>query len=407
LKVLLVAPMPPQAQAPGAIPMVLHAQLSALSVQHQVTIVTLAGPDPAEHAAVSVLRVAGFEVLAACRREPHGWPRLQRAARWITAWLRGRDPWRTIWFQDAGLQKILDQVLAERSFDVIQVEDNAMGAYRYRTRAPIVFTEHEVRRPRPVDWRGWQSAGFAQWAWREADWRRWPMYQRRIWPRFDRIQAFTARDAEAIRTLSPQLADRVRVNPFGIDLPAQVNNRHEDDHTLLFVGNFTHAPNVDAALWLGATIMPLLRQRCPGVRLTLVGPYPPRSVQALACEDVVVTGRVPQLEPYLEPAAVVIAPIRIGGGMRMKVLHSMAQGKAVVTTARGAEGLALNGHALPLIVAEDVESIVTTTAALLHSREQRQRLGQQARAFVAAHYSPRAYVQRLQAVYAEVVKEQP
>jgi glycosyltransferase involved in cell wall biosynthesis len=175
----------------------------------------------------------------------------------------------------------------------------------------------------------------------------------------------------------------------------------------LFVGNFTHAPNVDAALWLGAAIMPLLRQRCPGVRLTLVGPYPPRSVQALACEDVVVTGRVPQLEPYLEQAAVVIAPIRIGGGMRMKVLHSMAQGKAVVTTARGAEGLALNGHALPLIVAEDVESIVTTTAALLHSREQRQRLGQQARAFVAAHYSPRAYAQRLQAVYAEVVKEQP
>jgi glycosyltransferase involved in cell wall biosynthesis len=330
---------------------------------------------------------------------------VKRGWRWATAWLRGRDPWRTIWYQESGLQKMLDQVLAERSFDVIQVEDNALGSYRYRTHTPIVFTEHEVRRSRPIDWRSWKQAGLVRWAWREADWRRWPAYQRRIWPRFDRIQAFTARDAEVIKALSPQVAERVRVNPFGVELPPQVDEGHEDDCALLFAGNFTHAPNVDAALWLGAEIMPLLRRRRPGVHLTLVGPYPPPEVRALAGDDIVVTGRVPQIEPYLEQAAVIIAPIRIGGGMRMKVLQSMAQGKAVVTTPRGAEGLALNGGALPLMVAQDADSLAAETTTLLNSSEKRHRLGRQARAFVAQHYSPRAYAHRLQAVYAEVIQE--
>ncbi len=397
--------MPPQPQAPGAIPMVLYTQLLALTAQHEVTVATLAGPDPAEWEAVDHLEAAGFKVLAARRAEPHGWPRIQRGWRWATSWLRGRDPWRTIWFHEPGLQRLLDQVLAQCTFDVIQVEDNALGSYRYGTRTPIVFTEHEVRRPRPVDWRGWEQAGLRQWAWREADWQRWPSYQRRIWPRFDRIQAFTTRDADAIKALAPQVADRVRVNPFGIELPAQVDNGHEEDGAVLFVGNFTHAPNVDAALWLGTEIMPLLRQQRPDVSLTLVGPYPPPEVQALASEHIVVTGRVPQLEPYLQRASVIVAPIRIGGGMRIKVLHSMAQGKAVVTTPRGAEGLALNGDLPPVIVAQDPDSIAAATLALLNSTEQRRRLGQAARAFVAEHYSPRAYAQRLQKVYAEIVKE--
>jgi glycosyltransferase involved in cell wall biosynthesis len=395
--------MPPQPQAPGAIPMVLHAQLTALRARHQVTIVTVAGPDPAEWEAVDQLSAAGYEVFAARRTAPQGWPRVQRAWRWASTWLRGRYPWRTVWFWEPELQRLLDRLLAERSFDVLQVEDNAMGIYRYRAGAPIVFTEHEVRRPRPINWRDWTKPNPVHWAWREDDWRRWLLYQRAIWRRFDRIQTFTARDAEAIGLIAPELADRVRVNPFSIDLPEPLDDRVEDEHALLFVGNFTHAPNVDAALWLGGEIMPRLRQLHPGVRLALVGQYPPSEVQALACEDIVVTGRVPHIEPYMAQVAVVLAPIRIGGGMRMKVLQGMALGKAVVTTPRGAEGLAVNGHGAPLIVAADADSLARETAALLASNETRRRLGQQARAFVTEHYSVPAYARRLEAVYAEVI----
>ncbi len=398
--------MPPQSQAPGAIPMVLHAQLAALMPRHRLTLVAVAGPDPAEWEAVDRLLASGIEVHAARRSEPRGFRRWQRRWHWATVWLRSRYPWRTVWFWEPGLQRILDRLLAEKSFDVIQVEDNAMGIYRYRTQTPIVFTEHEVRRPRSIDWQSRSQAGWLHWAWREADWHRWPAYQRAIWRKFDLLQVFTSRDAEAIGAIAPELASRVRVNPFGIDLPPRFDDRREKDGSLLFVGNFTHPPNVDAALWLAHAIMPLLRAHYPGVRLTLVGHYPPQPVQALACDDIVVAGRVRQLEPYLEQAAVILAPIRIGGGMRMKVLHSMAHGKAVVTTPRGAEGLALNGQPLPLAIASDAEGIAGATIKLLASADTRRELGRRARAFVAEHYSAPAYARRLEAIYAEVLNGQ-
>ncbi len=396
--------MLPQPEAPGAIPLVLYAELIGLMAHHSITLVTVAGPDPAEWVAAERLQALGVAVHMVRRTDPRGLQRWQRRWRWATKWLQGRWPWRTIWFWEPGIQRILDQLLNQCPFDLIIVEDNALGIYRYDTSTPCLFTEHEVRRPRPIDWHAGSPANWLRWAWREADWRRWPQYQATIWRRFDQIQVFTARDAEALIKLSPDLAGRVHVNPFGIELPAPLDPAREETGHVLFVGNFTHPPNVDAALWLGRDLMPLLRSRCRGVRLTLVGIYPPPEVQTLACADIVVTGPVPEIEPFFERASVVIAPLRIGGGMRMKVLHALALGKAVVTTPRGAEGLAINGHGAPLIVAADAEGLARDTAALLASPEMRRQLGQQARAFVAEHYSAPAYAQRLEAVCAEVVR---
>ena len=403
MNILMVTPMPPQPQAPGAIPLVLHAQLAGLAPHHKLTLVTIVGDDPAEAAAVERLRESGVEVHAARLIEPAGLRRWQRRWRLASDWLGGRYPWRTAWFRAPQAQRILDRLLAERRFDLVQVEDSAAGAYRYRTQVPVVFTEYEVRRPRPIDWSARSRASLLRWALGEADWRRWPRYHTAVWRRFDRIQVFSPRDAGAIAAIAPELADRVRVNPFSVELGAAADPGREEHGALLFVGNFTHAPNVDAALWLGREIMPLLRARSPGVRLTIVGICPPEAVRALACDDIVVTGPVPEIEPFVERAAVVLAPLRIGGGMRMKVLHSMGLGKAVVTTLRGAEGLAVDGRRPPLALAEDAEGIAGAAAALLAADDERRALGRAARAFVAEHHSPSAYVRRLEALYAELL----
>lgn len=403
MRVLFASPMPPQPQAPGAIPLVLHAQLAGLKGTHQITLVTVAGPDPAEWVALDQLRTEGIDVQAVKRAEPQGRARWQRRWRFATTWLGGFYPWRTIWFWEPEIQRILDRLLAENRFDLVQIEDNAMGIYRFHTQLPTLFTEHEVRRPRPVDWQRWSQPNVIRWGLREADWQRWPRYQRSVWRQFDRIQTFTPRDAESVRALMPELSDRVRVNPFGVDVPSAADPALEERDTLIFVGNYTHPPNVDAALWLGHEIMPRLRAARPGVRLLLVGIYPPLAVQALACEDIVVTGPVPQIEPWLARAAVVVAPARIGGGQRMKVLYAMASGKAVVTTSRGIDGLAFDGQHLPVVVADDVESMVEATKALLASPDARRDLGRQARTSVMEHYSVAAYARRLEAAYRELV----
>jgi glycosyltransferase involved in cell wall biosynthesis len=294
------------------------------------------------------------------------------------------------------MQQLLDKLLAVNKFDLVHVEDNAMGSYKYATRIPRVLTEHEVRR----------AVGEQKTRWMDrAESRRWATYQRKIWKRFHLIQVFTTQDAKSFQSLAPELEDRVRINPFGIDLPERADPQCEDSRLILFVGGFCHPPNIDAALWLGREIMPLLRVHRIGIRLTIVGSNPPPQVLALASEDILVTGRVLAVEPYLERAALVIAPVRMGGGMRLKVLQAMAWSKAVVTTSRGAEGLAVGGQQPPLVIADDKEHVANAVVALLNDENHRHLLGARGRAFVAAHHSWAAYAERLEALYSEVITD--
>lgn len=403
MRVLLVTPMPPRPEAPGAIPLVLHAQVAGLRERHELTVVTVAGHEPGELEAAQELQESGVDVHVVDARQPQGIARWRRRRRLAGAWACGRYPWRTVWFAVPGVQKTIDRLTRSRDFDVAAVEDNAMGVFRFPAGLPTVLTDHEVRRPRRVDWRCGAPAGWPGWAFRELDWRRWPSYERSVWRRFDRVQVFTERDAKSLLEIAPELSRRVRVTPFGVELPKRADPAREEAGTLLFVGNFTHPPNVDAASWLAREILPRIPSRRSGPRLLLVGGEAPEQVRGLASPVVTVVGEVPTIAPRLEAATVVVAPIRTGGGMRMKVLHALAAGKAVVTTTRGAEGLALRGIEPPLVVADDPDGFAAATAALLADAGRRRALGDQARAFAAEHYSAEAYGRRLEAVYEELV----
>lgn len=381
----------------------MYAQLVGLAERHAITLVTVAGPDPHEWEAADSLRALGVQVHAVTRVEPQGTARWKRRWRFASTWLRGEYPFRTIWFWEKRMQETINRLVKENDYDMIAVEDNAAGAYHLPTNTPKVLTEHEVRRPRPIDWRALLKAKSIRAGLREADWQRWPRYQRSVWQRFDRVQVFTPRDAEALKNLAPQLASRVRVNPFGVELPRALDPSLEQDGNLVFMGNLTHPPNVDAALWLGTEIMPLLWRQVPGIRLFIVGNYPPASVRALAGDDITVTGVVPEIEPYFERAAVVIAPVRTGGGQRMKVLQGMAYGKAVVTTRRGADGLDIDGNTAPLVLADEAAGLAQAVTQLMASPVARRELGDRARAFVSQYYSPSAYARRLETVYGELL----
>lgn len=399
MKILLLTPMPPDPSGTGAIPVLLAAQLRGLVERHQVTLITIAGPEPQELEAARRLDAFGAEVHAIERRPLTGRSRWARRGRLADAWLQGAWPWRTVWFWQPRLQQVMDRLTAEQSFDMVLAEDNAMGIYRLPKTALRVLTEHEVRRPRrmrgpphaPRQWPGWALA--------EADWVRWPRYHIDVWRRFDAIQVFTERDAAGLAAIAPDLAHRVHVNPFPISLPAIDGTLPEPD-TIAFLGNYTHPPNVDAALWLGREIMPRLRRLRPQARLLLVGAHAPRAVRALEGPDVRVLGWVADAESLMRRTAVIVAPVRIGGGMRMKVLQAMALARPVVTTPRGAEGLAAAGETPPFAVSEDADGIARLSAELLADPHAGRELGAAARRHVERHYAPAAYVERLEALYA-------
>jgi glycosyltransferase involved in cell wall biosynthesis len=400
--------MVPQAGGAGAIPILLYAELVALADRHDVTLVTAAGDEPGEAAAAAALADAGFDVhVADRRRPPPGIDRWRRRWRLAATWARGRWPWRTVWFADPGVQTLIDRLVTTRRFDLVVVDDSPMSVFRLPPGLPTVLTEHEVRRPRAINWRAGPPREWPRSVLRELDWRRWERFHQESWRRFDRVQVFSDRDAAAIAKLAPEISDRVRVNPFGLVLPPPPDPAREVPGTVLFVGNFTHQPNRDAAVWLALEIMPALRARCPQARLRLVGNAPPREVLDLAGPGVEVVADAPSVEPHLEAASVVIAPLRTGGGMRMKVLEAMAAAKPVVTTPRGAEGFTALDPDPPLIVAERGEEIAAAAAGLLEDAESRRELSRRGREFAQRHHSPAAWAVRLERVLEEACDRRP
>jgi glycosyltransferase involved in cell wall biosynthesis len=409
MKVLIVAPMPPQPSGRGAIPLLLDAQVSGLRDRNEVTFVSAVGEEAGEAEAAERLLDSGLDAHFADRRRPRSARRRRRRqARMAGEWAFGRRPWRAIWFADPGIQVILDRLALSHSFDVAVVEDSAMSAYRLPAGVPSLLTEHEVLRPRAADWRpGGPPKDWPGWAFGELDWRKRPPFQRSAWGRFDRVLAFGRRDAAAIAELAPELATRVRISPFGMSLPPLADPAGVEPDSLLFVGNFSHQPNRDAARWLADEIMPALLARHPAARLRIVGSSPPPEIRALDGGAVEVIADAPSIEPHMAAAAVVLAPVRTGGGMRMKVLEALASGKAVVTTSRGAEGFTELDPAPPLVVADDAAGIAAATATLLADPGGPQELGRRAAEFARAHYSPSAWALRLEKAYEEAGERSP
>ena len=155
-------------------------------------------------------------------------------------------------------------------------------------------------------------------------------------------------------------------------------------------------PNEDAMTFFCRDVLPLIRARVPGVELTIVGREPTRGVRNLAAQHgVAVTGRVDDVRPFVRDAAVYIVPLRIGGGTRLKIFEAMAMGKAVVSTAVGAEGLPVV-HDRHLLIADDPQAFANATVRLLEDSSCRNRLGRAARDLVATRFDWAAVASELE-----------
>lgn len=162
----------------------------------------------------------------------------------------------------------------------------------------------------------------------------------------------------------------------------------------VFVGGFAHRPNGDAAVWYVREILPLVRKRVPDVSTIIVGSYPTPEVLALASDDVVVTGYVsdPVLEWFYRTAAVVIAPLRYGGGMKGKVIEAARFGAPVVTTSCGSDGFI--GAEAFLNIANDAEGFADGVVRVISDRDWACK-----RAAIGLDYVEREYGYRAVAAY--------
>jgi glycosyltransferase involved in cell wall biosynthesis len=171
---------------------------------------------------------------------------------------------------------------------------------------------------------------------------------------------------------------------------------------LLFVGSLDYGSNIDAVRWLVSEILPAVRRLRPETRLRIVGRNPTDEVRGLVGDGVELVADAPSLDEHYAEARAVVAPIRLGGGTRYKILEALARGSAVISTPTGAEGIELVAGR-DVLVAETPDELAAACAALIEDPARADSLGAAGHAAWAARYRPEAAERAVSALVDELL----
>lgn len=373
--------------------------ISTLARRHEVSL--LAFGDPSEAAGTPVQ-----DLLRTVEVVPEPPPRpLSRRLRDLLLTSR---PDMALRLESPAYRRRLEDMLARHRFDLVLIEGIEMAPFldvveKARPRPRVLFDDFnceyllqkrafltDVRYP----WR-WHGALYSL-----IQWRRLRRYEADLCRRADFVVAVSEADAEALRALVPGLSPTVV--PNGVDVSAYDPRTPPAPgmgaHALVFTGKMDFRPNVDAVLWFAGEVLPLVRREVPDAHFWVVGQRPhPRLASLRGNPAVTLTGYVEDTRPYIAGAAVYVAPMRIGGGTRLKLLEAMAMERAIVATRLGAEGYEVRDGE-ELLLADDAASFARAVVALLRDPARRAALGRAARRFVESRYDWRVLAPRIEAL---------
>jgi glycosyltransferase involved in cell wall biosynthesis len=168
-------------------------------------------------------------------------------------------------------------------------------------------------------------------------------------------------------------------------------------------GTLGYLPNLDAARWMIDRILPRVRGALPSVRLTLVGANAPNSLRERGAGAVEVVGRVPDVRPFLDRSDLFVAPLRAGGGTRLKLLEAFAVGLPVVATTIASAGIAVR-HGQDIATADDEAAFASEVIRLLSDASVRRAQSESARRLVEEHYDWRSIAADYQEDLYDVVR---
>jgi glycosyltransferase involved in cell wall biosynthesis len=437
VKILILSPYPPYPPHGGGT-MRIYQLLRGLAAHHDLTCLSFA-PDPAAEQALAplqrVCRVVTVRGPIARSLPRRAWTTLasplpdmalRNAASAYAAALRGllaTEQFDIVQAESIEMAGYLDQVAArssqfadEHDYSAASVRpatvlDQFNAEYVLQKRAALTSLRAGLRLPRRAADLKSNLLGIAGGAYSLAQWRKLKRYETLVMRQCDAVVAVAEADRGTLLGLVPEAM--IGVVPNGVDATyfsaaAMASDRvgalSFSTPTLVFSGTLDFRPNVDALTWFVGEVLPRLRLRRPDVRLLAVGKRPAPALRRLADEGaLLLTGEVADVRPYLAGAAVYIVPMRIGGGVRLKLLEALALELPVVSTSMGAEGLAGLSAGEHCLIADDTAGFAEATLRLLDDPALGRRLGAAGRELVRQRYDWSVVVPQLEALYQKIV----
>jgi glycosyltransferase involved in cell wall biosynthesis len=379
----------------------IHGLLTGLARNHRVSVVSLVRPDESHEVSLRTTREYCREVVTVSNPAFALTHRGKRALQLRSLASSRSFEWLTHVLPE--MSRAVRELTARERFDVVTFEFSHLAPYRRAVagdpRPICVLDEHNIefeilRRTAASE------SGLVRRAYNSINWRKLRREELSAWREFDGCAVTSDHDEKLLQGELP--GTRTAIVPNAVDLeffqprPATV----PEPSTILFFGALNYFPNTDGLLFFVQEIFPKVRAALPSARLIAVG-YTPDHLRSLAGPSIDMKGFVPDVRVELERAAAVIAPLRLGGGTRLKILEAMAMGKPVVSTPEGAEGLQVE-DGRDLLLASSPETFAERLVKVLKDAALSRKLGENARKLVEERYGWQASVARLEALYARL-----
>ena len=296
------------------------------------------------------------------------------------------------------MQRTLDSLTAGAPFDIIHVETSQMGCYRFDPRSVLILDEHNIEYE--LYYRMYQTEAALARRW--FNWLEYYKFKREetaSWRAVDGCVLTSEREVVLVNDVVPSVPTAVVPNAVDTDFFAP-SSAPVDPDAIVLTGLMKYRPNVDGALFFVKEILPRIVQQRPDAIFYIVGGEAPSEVRRLASRQVVVTGAVDDVRPYVHRAAVFAVPLRMGSGTRLKVLEGLSMGKPMVSTALGCEGIDVV-HGQHLLIADTAAAFADAVLDVMARPDLARRLSDEGRALMLRQYRWEHAVDALEAFYAQ------
>lgn len=318
------------------------------------------------------------------------WPkqsRLHKIASFVAA-LPYVRPYSVLTHRSAALANRIREICEiERWPDIVHLDTIALAPYRAQCLGlPCVLTHHNVE-SQLMERRAGIERLLAARAYVALQARRLRRYEKNVCPTFPVNVTVSEDDAQTLRTIAGPV--RTVVVPNGVDtVYFKPIDSGRQSNSVIYTGGMQMFANRDAVEWFLKEVWPLVRRRVPDARFVAIGAHPPSWLVKAAAANigVIAPGFVDDIRPWVSDAAVYIVPLRVGGGTRLKMVDAMAQGKAIVATDIGAEGIK-GQSGVHYLLRNRSDDFAEAIVGLMSSREMRAELGAKARQLAETVYS--------------------
>jgi glycosyltransferase involved in cell wall biosynthesis len=229
-----------------------------------------------------------------------------------------------------------------------------------------------------------------------------------ILAQFDHVLAVSEIDKRALLETLPEeasasaVAEKIVVIPIAVDAgELQPVQRQAGSRNIFTMGTLHYPPNADGIRWFAKEVFPLVREKIPEATLTIVGKNPPADFLQMAeknPQSVIVTGYVPDLTPYFKGAAMLVVPVRAGGGIRVRILEAFARAMPVVTTTVGLEGIEAR-PGVDVLVEDDARSFAEAVITLMNDPALQAQLARNGRRLAEEKYDWQVVLKAMEQVY--------